>query len=759
MVLSRRDFIKASAAATAAATVGIPLAAPAATSAPPGIQSPERWVKSVCRYCGTGCGLFIGVRNGRVVSVKGDKDNHNKGFLCAKGYFLPSILYSSERLLHPMVKRNGTWERLSWDEAMDLVARRFRQVIEQHGPQAVGFYGSGQALTEESYLANKLFKAGIRTNNMDGNPRLCMASAVGGYVTTYGKDEPMGCYEDIDHADVFFLIGSNTAEAHPIIYQRIIQRKSADKNVRVIVADPRRTATARIADLHMDFLPGTDLAILNAMASVILQEGLADPDFVATHTTFRDSPDGPALSLEDYRRFLAAYTPEKAEAISGCSAELIGKAARMFAERGRATMSMWTMGLNQRTSGVAANNLVHNLHLLTGKIGLPGSTPLSLTGQPNACGGVRDGGALSHLLPYGRLIANEKHRREIEQLWSVPEGTIQPKPGLSTVDLFSALNEGTVKALLILCTNPGQSMPNLNKYRKGLGSDDTFVVVSEAFFPTRTAELADVVLPAALWAEKEGVYGCTERRYQLLEKAVEPAGEARPDFAILKDLARRLGHGALVNFQSEEEAWNEIRKVARGTAYDFTGMTRERMRKEHGLLWPLPSEGHPGTKRRYVRGEDPFVPADHPHRIDFYGRPDHRAVIWMRPQKDPAEKPDAEYPFYFTTGRVLEHWHTSTMTGTVPELRRAVPTALAEIHPEDARNLGIATRDRVRISSRRGSIVVEARVVEIPRPGLIFAHMHDRETERMVNYVTNDATDPISRQPEFKISAVRVDKA
>ncbi|MBI5472891.1 MAG: molybdopterin-dependent oxidoreductase, partial [Ignavibacteriae bacterium] len=470
-------------------------------------------------------------------------------------------------------------------------------------------------------------------------------------------------------------------------------------------------------------------------------------------------PDTPPVTFDEYKKFLDDYSPEKAEAISGCSAELIRKAAMMFAEKGKATISMWTMGLNQRTSGVAANNLVHNLHLLTGKIGLPGSTPLSLTGQPNACGGIRDGGALSHLLPYGRLIANEGHRKQMEELWGVPAGTIQPKPGLTTVDLFGALAEKKIKALLILCTNPAQSMPNLNKYNPGLKDPDTFVVVSEAYFPTRTAELADVVLPSAAWSEKEGVYGCTERRYQLLDKAVEPQGESRTDFAILKDLATRLGHGKLVDFKNEAEAWSELMKCSKGTAYDFTGMTRERLKNSHGLLWPLPSEGHPGTKRRYVRGEDPLVKPDHPQRIHFYGRPDGKAWVWLRPHKLAAEMPDAEYPFVFTTGRVLEHWHTSTMTGAVPELQKAVPQAVAEINPADAKKLGISSKDKVKITSRRGSVVLEAKVVDVPRPGLIFSHMHDQETTRMINFVTNDATDPISRQPEFKVCAVKVQKA
>ncbi len=623
-------------------------------------------------------------------------------------------------------------------------------------PDAVGFYGSGQGLTEETYVANKLFKAGLRTNNVDGNPRLCMASATAGYISTYGKDEPMGCYEDLDHAEVFLIVGSNTAEAHPILFRRIVQRKERNPDVKVIVLDPRRTPTSRIADLHLSFTPGTDLAILNAMANVLLAEGLADDRFIQDHLAFGEGQE-PNRTRADYERFLADYTPQKAAAASGCSAEDIVKAARWFGAPGKRAISLWCMGVNQRSKGVWANNLLHNLHLVTGKIGLPGSTPLSLTGQPNACGGVRDGGALSHLLPYGRLVANEKHRTEMEKLWGIAPGTLSPKPGFATVDLFRAMEEGKLKCLYVMCTNPGQSLPNVDRYRKAMRREGAFLVVSEAFHPTRTSELADVVLPAALWAEKEGVYGCTERRYQLLEQAVEPQGEARPDFQILCDLARRLGHEKLVPFRSPAEAWTEILTLTKGTAYDFTGMTRERLRQAHGLLWPMPGTEHPGTKRRYVRGEDPLVPADHPQRVKFYGRPDARAVVWLRPQKPPEEVVDAAYPMYFTTGRVLEHWHTGTMTRRCKELEHANSEALAELHPQDAARLGLATGDAVRVTSRRGAETFRAKVTEGARVGLVFVQMHD--DQRMCNKITIDAVDPISRQPEYKICAVKLEKA
>jgi nitrate reductase NapA len=751
MTLARRDFLEMMAAASAvAALTGSGVEAWA--QQPGGVTA---WTKSVCRFCGTGCGVYVGTDAGRVVSVMGDKDNHNAGYLCVKGALLPQIMYGPDRLLHPLVRKDGKLERATWNEALDLVARRFQDAIEKSGPDSVGFYGSGQALTEETYVANKLFKAGIRTNNVEGNPRLCMASAVGGYTTTFGKDEPMGCYEDIDYADVFFIIGSNTAEAHPIVWDRIMRRKRNAAGVKLIVADPRRTPTARAADLYIGFTPGTDLAILNAIAHVMVAENLIDQEFMANHVVFGEGTEA-NKAWADYKASLDAFTPEKAAQMANCRAQDIVQAARWFGARDKAAMSMWTMGLNQRTRGVWVNNLVHNLHLITGKIGTPGSTPMSLTGQPNACGGVRDGGALAPLLPYGRLVANEKHRAEMEKIWGVAPGTIQPKPGLFTIDMFRAMEAGKLNALWIMCTNPGQTLPNVGRYRKAMQNPEAFVVVTEAFHPTRTSELASVVLPAALWAEKEGVYGCTERRYQLLEKSVEPQGEARPDLEILCEFGRRLGHGKLVDFKSPADVWTEILACCKGTAYDFSGMTRDRLRKSHGLLWPMPSADHPGTKRRYIKGEDPLVPADHPTRMKFYGRPDGKAVVWARPQTGPEETTNAEYPCYYTTTRILEHWHTSTMTGNIKELRPALE-ALAEFHPEDAKGLGIQAGQKVRVVSRRGQETFRVRITEDTNRGLINVHMHD--PDHLCNLPTIDAVDPVSRQPEFKICAVRVEKA
>lgn len=768
MDMTRRQMLKYSAALAAASAVGLELSLPSGTRA--AVNDAHTWVKGVCRFCGAGCGVYVGVANGRVVAVRGDKDNWNRGFLCIKGNFLPPILYAKDRAKYPLLRKGDQFVRVSWKDAMDIMVNKFADSIKKNGVNSVAFYGSGQAYTEESYVINKLFKGGLGTNNIDGNPRLCMASAAVGYVSTFGKDEPMGSYDDIYHADCFFIIGSNMAEAHPVIFRLVNERKQKDRNVKIIMADPRKTLSARIADMHMNFLPGTDLAILHAMAHVIVKEGLYNKEFVNSHVVFKTMKDDkPAkVTFEEYAKFLDEYTPEMAWKVSQCPKEDIIMAARWFAQS-KATMSLWCMGLNQRTRGVWVNNLVHNLHLLTGQICRPGATSFSLTGQPNACGGVRDGGLLSHLLPYGRLVINDKDREDMEKFWGVPAGRIQSKPGPSAVDIFRAFNKREIKALWIACTNPGQTLPNLAEYRKGMGKRDTFMVVSEAYHPSRTSELADLVLPAALWVEKDGTYGQSERRYQYLDKAVEPPGEARPDLAVmiefasrlLKTLGRENEAKQLFSLRNSEEVWNEIRRCSKGTAYDFMGMTRARMKREHGLRWPCPTEDHPGTERRYTaRYGDPLLHKFDPQAADisFYGAKadGNRATIWLRPYKGPAEPADAEYPFVLTTGRQIEHWHTGTMTLKVPELKRSAPDAYVEINPRDAQKVGIKSKDKVKITSRRGSIVLEARVVDVPRDGLVFVPMH--YPEKLINVLTTDAYDALSKQPEFKICAVRIER-
>jgi nitrate reductase NapA len=783
MELSRRQFLKMTAMASVVLAAGCsqaeptPAPIPEATATPmPEVDLTEvvRWQKTVCRFCGTGCGVKVGVNAAnQLIALKGD-DEHptTKGLVCAKALFLPKIIYSSDRLQTPMIRKNGKLEEVSWDEAMDLVASKFADAIKQYGPNSVAYYGSGQAFSEESYFANRLFKGGIGTNNVEGNPRLCMASAVGGYVTTFGKDEPMGSYDDIDHAKVFFLTGTNTAEAHPVIFDRILARKEEDPDVKIILLDPRNTAVRKVADIHMAPVPGFDLAIYHAMAHVIIREGLHDRDFVDKHTVIKKPTEDGAevVSFDDYVAFLEDFTPEAAAAACDVKARDIEKAALLFAEG--PSMSFWTMGLNQRSRGVWANNLVHNLHLLTGHIGKPGATSFSITGQPNACGGVRDTGSLAHLLPYGRVVKKPEHREFFEKFWGVEPGRIQDKPGKHTIAMFDALASGDIKVMMTLCTNPGQSLPNLTPYREAMGSDESFLVVLDAY-PTRTTELADVVLPAAMWSEKRGTYGMSERRYQLLEKIVDGPPGAIPDLDILMDLAKRLQDLGVVpagytdGLETVDDVWAEMMAASADTPYDFRGMTRARMEKERGLRWPCPTEDHPGTGRRYVKGEDPILDsgpyADNSLKkgdIKFYAGVDgSKAIIWLRPALGPAEPADDEYPVVLSTGRVIEHWHTMTMTGKAPELLRAQPEAFVEINPRDAKEWGIEQGDMVKITSRRGQVTVKAKVIATPRRGMVFVPWHWPDDDSLINRVTINAFDPGSKQPEFKVCAVQVTKA
>lgn len=745
--ISRRELLKVLAGlglanGMGAATWGaLELMIPAANA--------DTWQKSVCRFCGTGCGVLVGLRNGRITDIRGDELAHNKGVICVKGSMLRALPYLKGRLTTPKIRKNGKLVDSSWEEAMTLVAQKFSENIKEFGPDSVAYYGSGQLFSEESYTANKLFKAGIRTNNVDGNPRLCMASAASGYVQVYGKDEPPGSYEDIDHADCFFLIGANPFECHPPIFERIQQRRRANKNVKVICVDPRKTLTAEHSNIHLAPIPGTDLLLLNSMAYVICEQGLLDTAFIEKHINFNDGKQN--VDLAAFKTFLEKYKPEDVAAELGISANEIREVAFLFA-RSKATMSLWTMGINQRTQGTFLNNMLNTLHLITGQFGRPGATPFSLSGQCNACGGVRDTGSLSHLLPCGRQVANEKHRREVEELWGVPFGTISEKPGLDTISLFRAMEEGTVKAALVMCTNPAQSLPAAERYRTAM--EKCFLVVSEIFEDSETAQLADVLLPAALWVEKEGVLGQSERRYQLVEKLLEPPGQARSDLQILVDLADRLGHKNLIKARTPEDVWNEWRQFSANSKYDFKGITYKRLKKERGLQWPCPDESHPGTPRRYVEGVDSLAHKD--TGIDFYGQPDKRAIVFLRPYIPSPEKTTPEYPLYLTTGRVLEQWHTGTMTGRVEELAKASGGATVEINEMDAWDLKIKPNDKVELKSRYGSIQGTAKVTLSPRRGVVFVAFYDAKL--LINKVVADTFDPVSKEPEFKVTAISLKK-
>ena len=707
------------------------------------------WRKSVCRFCGVGCGVRLALNNGVITEVRGDEEAHNKGVICIKGAMLGALPSLIGRALKPKIRKAGKLVEATWEEAMSLVANRFSDSIREFGPDSVAFYGSGQLYSEETYTANKLFKAGIGTNNVDGNPRLCMASAAVGYVQTFGNDEPPGALEDIDHAHCFFIIGANPYECHPSIFERIMQRKRSHPNTVLICVDPRRTSTADRCDLHLPLKPGTDLLLLNAMMHVIVEDRLYDRDFIDEHVRFSDGED--TVDFQALESFLRDYTPEDISPRVGLSAEIVRRTAHLFA-RSKGTVSLWTMGINQRVQGVHLNNTINSLHLVTGQICRPGATPLSLTGQANACGGVRDTGGLAHLLPAGRVVANEKHRREVEELWGVPRGTISPTPGLDAVNLFRAMEDGRVRATLVMCTNPAQSLPAAGRYRKAM--ERCFLVVAEAFEDSETARFADVLLPAALWVEKEGVFGQTDRRYQLVEKVLDPPGEARSDLEILVDLAIRLRHGDLITARTPETVWDEWRKFSETSAYNFKGITYDRLQKNRGLQWPCPNESHPGTVRRYVGGDDPLVSSG--KRIEFYGQPDRRAVVYLRRYQESPEQTDDEFPFILTTGRVLEQWHTATITGRIPELQMASGPARFEFNDQDAQRMDIQDGTRLEVRSRYGTVEGAAVVTGRPRKGTIFAAFYD--TKLLLNIAVADNYDAVSKQPEYKITAVSVRK-
>ena len=695
------------------------------------------WNKSVCPYCGVGCGVLVGSKEGRVLKVRGDP-NHpaNYGLLCGKGATLPQMVQTPDRLAYPMMRaaREGDFQRTSWDEALERIAAQWRRIIREHGPDAVAFYISGQLLTEDYYVVNKLAKGFLGTNNVDSNSRLCMASAVSGYVTSLGADAPPGCYADIELADCFLLIGSNTAACHPVTFERIRRRKLiAPKRVKVIVADPRRTRTADIADLYLPLQPGTDVALLNGMLHVLARANLINAQFIRQHTT----------SWDALQQLIERYPPDRAAAICGIEPGQIREAAMLFGQA-RAAMSFWSMGLNQSTRGTAKNNCVINLHLATGQIGRPGAGPFSLTGQPNAMGG-RETGGLAHLLPGHRLVVKEQDRRAVEGVWGLPEGRINPKPGLTAVELFRALAEGRVKSVWILCTNPMVSLPNLALARQALAAAE-LVIVNDIYHPTETTQWADVVLPAAQWSERDGTLTNSERCISYVEQAIDPPGEALPDWRIICRFAHAMGLGQAFAFRASEEVYEEYKRLTHGQDLDVGGVTYERL-KRSPIQWPCPTPQHRSTMRRYADG--------------VFAHPDGRAKFLAHEYEEPAETVDAEFPMILTTGRVRDQWHTMTRTGKIPVLMRKEPEPFVELHPADAIRVSIGDGELVTVRSRRGQATAKCRLTQAIKPGTCFMPFHWGSLwgGAVVNQATIEAFDPLSKQPELKFCAVRIEKA
>jgi assimilatory nitrate reductase catalytic subunit len=701
--------------------------------------------RSTCCYCGVGCGVVIETQGGDIVGVRGDPDHPaNLGKLCSKGATLhltarPAL--REARLLHPELRRtrDAARGRVTWDEALDHAADRFAAIIREHGPDAVAFYVSGQLLTEDYHVFNKLARGVAGTNNIDTNSRLCMSSAVAGYKATLGADAPPCSYEDLDHADVVFIAGSNTALAHPVLYRRL-EAARAQGGVRVIVVDPRRTVTAREADLHLAIAPGTDVALFHGMLHVLLWEERVDRAYIDAHTEGFDA----------LKALVRDYTPAAVAAICGVAERDLVTAARWFGSA-RAALSLYCQGLNQSTSGTAKNAALINLHLATAQIGKPGAGPFSLTGQPNAMGG-REVGGLANLLPGHRESADASHRDEVARLWGI--AALPDTPGKTAVEMFDALRDGSIRAIWIACTNPAQSLPDQPAVRAALERAE-LVVVQDAYAGIETARYADVLLPSATWGEKDGTVTNSERRISRVRGAVPPPAEARADWVIAADFGRRLAarlrpaQRDLFAYASVEDAWNEHREATRGRDLDITGLSYALLEARGPQQWPFREGDAAGATRLYADGVFPT--------------PSGRARFHAAPYVAPADRVDARHPLALTTGRLRDQWHGMSRTGTVARLFAHAPAPAIEMHADDLARRGLRAGDLVRVESRRGALVLTAQPSDEIASGQAFIAMHWGERflggAQGVNTLTVAAFDPVSKQPELKHAAIRVTKA
>jgi len=710
--------------------------------------------RSTCPYCGVGCGVLIQSEGDQITGVRGDPLHPaNFGKLCTKGSTLhltaTPLITRQARLLQPMqrLQRGQVPAPMGWDAALDRVAGEFGRIVRDHGPDSVGLYLSGQLLTEDYYVFNKLAKGLIGTNNVDTNSRLCMSSAVAGYKATLGADAPPACYDDVKHAACLFIVGSNAAYAHPILFRRIEAAKQNNPGMKVIVADPRRTDTAELADLYLPLLPGTDVMLFHGLLHVMLWEGWTDNAYIAAHTN----------GFDELKALVRDCTPDVVAQTCGLSKEDLFTAAKWFATS-PATLSLYCQGLNQSSSGTAKNATLINLHLATGQIGKPGAGPFSLTGQPNAMGG-REVGGLSNLLSAHRDLANPAHRAEVAALWGVAD--VPSKPGKTAVEMFQAAADGEVKALWIACTNPAQSMPDQATVRRALQRAE-FVVVQEAFATAATCDFADILLPATTWGEKEGTVTNSERRISRVRAAVPAAGETRHDWRIAVDVARRLeaqlrpGQPSLFPYDTPGSIWNEHRASTRGRDLDITGLSYAMLETQGPQFWPLREGEATGKARLYEDGVFPTA--------------DGKARFAALPYKPVAEQRESRFPFSLTTGRLRDHWHGMTRTGTLGRLFGHVAEPAVQMNPQDMERRGLKDGDLVHVTSKRGAIVVPAQASHTVQPTQAFMAMHwgpeylsgrnsRGEPLAGVNALTTSAYCPTSKQPELKHAAVKVLKA
>ncbi len=821
--------MKANAIAAAASVAGVSVPAVASNVVTGADITKLDWNKAPCRFCGVGCSVNVATLDGKVVATHGDAQSPvNKGINCVKGYFLSKIMYGKDRLETPLLRmKNGQYDKegdftpISWDQAFDIMAEKYKAAWKSKGPTSIGMFGSGQWTVMEGYAAVKLMKAGFRSNNLEPNARHCMASAVGGFMRTFGIDEPMGCYDDIEAADAFVLWGSNMAEMHPILWTRVTDRRLSAPHVNVSVLSTYQHRCFDLADSGMIFTPQTDLAILNFIANYIIKTDRVNKDFVNKHTNFRrgdadigyglrdehplqqtaanpNSGGSQPMSFDEFAEFVSDYDEDTVSELSGVSVQKLRDMAELYADPDKKVVSFWTMGVNQHTRGVWCNNLIYNIHLLTGKISTPGNSPFSLTGQPSACGTAREVGTFSHRLPADMVVANEKHRDIAEKIWNLPKGTIVAKPGFHAVLQNRKLKDGDINVYWVQCNNNMQAAANINEEAyPGYRNPDNFIIVSDPY-PTVTAQAADLILPTAMWVEKEGAYGNAERRTQTWYQMVDPPGEARSDMWQVVEFSKRftteevwpeelldaapehkgktlyevLFANGVVNkyplsetskehrnaeskdfgFYIQKGLFEEYASFGRGKAHDLAPY--DVYHQTRGLRWPVVDGKE--TLWRFKEGSDPYAKPG--SDWDFYGKPDGKAVIFALPYEPAAESPDDEYDLWLSTGRVLEHWHSGSMTQRVPELHRAMPNAIVYMHPDDADARNLRRGDEVRIVSRRGEVAtrVETRGRNKPPKGLVFMAWFD--ASRLVNKVTLDATDPLSKQTDYKKCAVKIVK-
>ncbi len=720
----------------------------------------EKWIYATCGYCSTGCSLEVGVdAQGKGVSVRGVTDaDVNQGKLCLKGIFEFEVFNSPNRGTIPLYRDNTfePYRDVTWDFALDKTTEQIRRIQQKYGRDSFAIISTGQIYTEEFYALGKLVRGLIGTNNYDGNTTLCMASAVSGYKRSFGSDGPPGCYADFDHTECLMAIGSNLPEQHPIIYWRM--KEALDRRrFPLIVVDPRVTMLAQMADMHLPILPGTDLVLLNAMAHVILKENLHNKDYIAAYTT----------GFDDFAKLVADYDPVMASKICGIDEDKIRTVARLYA-KASAAMTIWTMGINQSTHGSDGVVAINNLNLITGNIGKPGGTSLSITGQCNAMG-TREFSSCSGLPGY-RQLEKETDRAFMSQYWGVEESFFPTKRGMFETDIFPAIETGDIKGLWIIATNPMTSMPNTARIRKALERLE-FLVVQDVYSDVETTKYAHLFLPAAMWGEKEGLFTNTERRVNIVRQAMQPPGLAKPDIWIFAELAKRMAPptggtngplplgvttpavamsdstllphlGKQFRFpQSTAEAFEEIREVSKGRLCDYSGMTYEKIEEQRGIQWPCNDANPNGAPRLYTDGK--------------FQHPDGKAKLIALPFIDNNERPDEQYPFWLNTGRVVEHWHTRTKTGKIGNINKFSPTPFMEMNPSAAEKLGLKQMDYARILSRRSSAIVLVMLTQRVAPDAVFIPMHYYDC---VNRLSLGLLDPYSRQPAYKQSAVRIEK-